>query len=355
MTLAVNIAQGASNNVTFRNRIINGACVIDQRNAGASVSTSGNTFPVDRFKLQSGTSVSTMGRSTTAPSGFINSILYTVGTGASPAAGDANRIYHQIEGLNCFNLAWGTSDAQAVTLSFWVRASVTGTYAVGFYGAGATVYSYITTYTISSANTWTYITLTIPGPTVGTWPTDNSASINVNWDLGTGSTYQSTAGSWTAGTFWATSGSTKIVQTTGATFYITGVQLEAGTTASPFEYRQYGTELALCQRYYQQYSGSGNMVGAGLMQSATTAYRWGFPLGIAMRAVPTMTFNGDVRVWGGSGPNVASATSTISSQNNGTNYVEADLNCSGVTSTTGLFCKIYFNTTTANLAISAEL
>jgi hypothetical protein len=227
--------------------------------------------------------------------------LYTVGTGASPAAGDANRIYQQIEGLNCFNLAWGTSDAQAVTLSFWVRASVTGTYAVGFYGAGATVYSYITTYTISSANTWTYITLTIPGPTVGTWPTDNSASINVNWDLGTGSTYQSTAGSWTAGTFWATSGSTKIVQTTGATFYITGVQLEAGTTASPFEYRQYGTELALCQRYatssfpsgtaWAQNAGTtGAYAYLALVNSTTAGFGVSMPFPVQMRTAPTVTY-----------------------------------------------------------------
>jgi hypothetical protein len=334
----------------FKNRLINSAMVIDQRNAGASVSTSGNTFPVDRFKLQSGTSVSTMGRSTTAPSGFINSILYTVGTGASPAAGAANRIYQQIEGLNCFDLAWGTSDAQAVTLSFWVRASVTGTYAVGFYGAGATVYSYITTYTISSANTWTYITLTIPGPTVGTWPTDNSASINVNWDLGTGSTFQSTAGSWTAGTFWATSGSTKIVQTTGATFYLTGVQLEKGSTATSFDYRPYSAELAMCQRYYQVAGDANNRIPA-FCGNSTNVFSQNL-LVCPMRAQPSLTLTGamDFDEYYVSGRTQSS--SSVSRNSGGTNFVIATFgNFTGLTrgNPGGFYSATYV------LQISAEL
>jgi hypothetical protein len=360
MTNAVAIAQGGSNNVTFRNRIINGGMVIDQRNAGASVTLgTADTYTLDRWQF--GTSVASKyscqqnAGSVTPPAGFGNYLGITSLSAYTVGSAETFNLIQRIEGFNTSDLAWGTANAKTVTLSAWVYSSLTGTFG-GAITNSAFTYSYPFSYTISSANTWTQISITIAGPTAGTWVgATNGAGLVLRFSMGTGSTLSGTAGAWTASGLISATGAVSVVGTNGATFYITGVQLEAGTTASPFEYRQYGTELALCQRYYQQYSGSGNMLGAGLMQSATTCYRWGFPLGIAMRAVPTMTFNGDVRVWGGSGPNVASATSNISSQNNGTNYVEADLNCSGVTSTTGLFCKIYFNTTTANLAISAEL
>ena len=256
MTLAVNIAQSGSNNVTFRNRIINGACVIDQRNAGAALTVNSGTdfFPVDRF-LAVGTAASgvfTVQRSSTAPTGFINSILATVTTtDASLAATDQYYVSQIIEGLNVADLAWGTASAATVTLSFWVYSSLTGTFG-GAVRNSAANRSYPFTYTISSANTWEQKSVTIAGDTTGTWLTTNGKGLDITWTLGLGSTFSGTAGVWAGANYKGASGVTNVMATNGATFYITGVQLEAGTTASPFEYRQYGTELALCQRYYEK-------------------------------------------------------------------------------------------------------
>ena len=289
MTQAVSIAQGGTNNVTMRNRIINGAMMIDQRNAGASVSIGTTAFPVDRFSasIQQG-SGHTGQRSTTAPSGFVNSVLITVGTGASPAAGNVSRLVQIIEGFNVADFGWGTASAATITLSFWVRSSVTGTFAGGIYN-GASNRTYVFTYAISAANTWEQKSITIAGDTSGTWATDNSVGFVVNWDLGTGSTYQGTAGSWAAGAAWATSGSVKLAATSGATFYITGVQLEAGTTATPFENRLYGTELQLCQRYYWQTSDSSNATGFLNVSYFTSTRCFGVgALPVTMRSTPTL-------------------------------------------------------------------
>ena len=289
MTQAVSIAQGGTNNVTMRNRIINGSMIIDQRNAGASVSIGTTAFPVDRFSasIQQG-SGHTGQRSTTAPSGFVNSVLITIGTGASPAAGNVSRLVQIIEGFNVADFGWGTASAATITLSFWVRSSVTGTFAGGIYN-GASNRTYVFTYAISAANTWEQKSITIAGDTSGTWATDNSVGFVVNWDLGTGSTYQGTAGSWAAGAAWATSGSVKLAATSGATFYITGVQLEAGTTATPFENRLYGTEFALCQRYYYRISAAGGQYthfGSGYINSVSSAQVLTvFP--VTMRVPPT--------------------------------------------------------------------
>jgi hypothetical protein len=236
---------------SFKNRIINGAMVIDQRNAGASVTLSTTTqYPVDRFPAYKGTSGATVTaqRSTTAPAGFTNSIIFTASTGATPAAGDINATWQTIEGFNFADMGWGTANAQTVTLSFWVRSSVTGTYSVSFQNSAANRF-YVATYTVNSANTWEQKSITVSGDTSGTWATDNSTGIQITWDLGYGSNFNGTAGSWGASTIRRTSGSVQLIATTGATFYITGVQLEKGSTATSFDYRPYGTELALCQRY----------------------------------------------------------------------------------------------------------
>ena len=255
MTLAVNLAQGASNNVTFRNRIINGGMVIDQRNAGASVTipTINPQYTLDRWAIQSSQaskiSIQQNAGAVTPPTGFTKYLGATSLSAYSVLSGDYFSIRQGIEGFNIADLGWGAAGASPVTLSFWVRSSLTGTFG-GSLTNNTFAYSYPFTYTISVANTWEYKTITVAGPTAGTWETGSSLGIYITLGLGIGSTYSGTAGAWAASGYLSATGATSVVGTNGATFYITGVQLEAGTTASPFEYRQYGTELALCQRYY---------------------------------------------------------------------------------------------------------
>ena len=239
----------------MRNKIINGAMEIDQRNAGASVTvnSSASTYGVDRWKGQaSGGGVYTQQRSTTAPAGFINSVLLTVTTADSSIASTDYYIFGQaIEGFNAADLNWGTANAKTITLSFWVRSSVTGTYAL-FVGNNGDNRSLVATYTISSANTWEQKFVTIAGDTSGTWTTDNSIGIGLWFTLGAGSSFNATANVWNGSLEMNTSGSTNWIATNGATFYLTGVQLEVGSVATPFERRPYGLEEILCKRYYEQ-------------------------------------------------------------------------------------------------------
>ena len=254
MTLAVNIAQGGSNNVTFRNRIINGGMTISQRNGTSATSVSGNdVYTIDRYKgWANGGGVFSVTQSTTAPAGFANSALITVTTAdSSIAASDNYRFAQVIEGYNIADLNYGSSNAKSVTLSFWVQSSVTGTFGGSFYSSPATR-SYVFNYTISSANTWTYITTTATGDTSGSWNSTNGQGMTIYFDVGSGSNYENATGAWVGSEKFRTSGNATLISTLNATLYITGVQLEAGTTASPFEYRQFGTELALCQRYYEK-------------------------------------------------------------------------------------------------------
>jgi len=266
MTLAVNIAQGGSNNVTMRNRIINGAMVIDQRNAGASVTPADGAYLVDRFAYGSSqaskfTAQQNAG-SVTPPTGFSNYLGFTVASAVTVGAGDYFYFYQRVEGFNTYDLAWGTANAKTVTLSFQVYSSLTGTFG-GVIQNAANNRSYPFTYTISSANTWTSISVTIAGDTSGTWVgATNSVGLQIRWGLGVGSTYSGTAGAWASANYVSATGAVSVVGTASATFYITSVQLEAGTTASPFEYRQYGTELSLCQRYYENNYSTGYAVGS---------------------------------------------------------------------------------------------
>jgi hypothetical protein len=272
----------------FKNRIINGNMVIDQRNAGASVTQgTGNTFPVDRFFI-TGSVVSkfTAQQSSTAPSGFNKSLLITSSSAYSVGSGDFFVLAQNIEGYNVADLNWGTANAKTITLSFQVYSSLTGTFGGALVG-GAT-YSYPFTYTISSANTWTTISVTIAGPTSGgTWDTTNGSGLIVRFGLGVGTTYSGTAGSWTANNYFSATGATSVVGTNGATFYITGVQLEKGSTATSFDYRPYGTELALCQRYYYRNTApSGSQYGSGYNDSTANAY-FNIPFPVTMRTSPT--------------------------------------------------------------------
>jgi hypothetical protein len=251
----------AASPYVLKNRIINGDMVINQRGFNGAVGN--QTYTLDRWVCdrEGGAATATVSQSSTAPTGFINSLLYTVGTGAATGATDYSNVRQYIEGLNVSDLAWGTASAKTVTLSFWVRSSVTGTYGVAFANSGYNR-SYIASYTISSANTWEQKTVTIAGDTSGTWLTTNGAGIRVIFDLGVGSTYSGAAGSWTSSLLFGLTGGVKLTVTSGATWYVTGVQLEQNTSATPFERRLYGQELINCQRYFQygnvafEYSGT---------------------------------------------------------------------------------------------------
>jgi hypothetical protein len=312
MTNAVSVAQSVASGVSlgFKNRIINGAMMIDQRNAGASVtSASGNTYITDRFAIKSSQASKFTGQqnagAVTPPSNFKNYLGITSSSTYSVLSSDYFILYQGIEGLNSADLGWGTANASPVTLSFWVRSSLTGTFGGALRNdAGNRSYPY--TYTISSANTWEYKTISIPGDTTGSWLTNNTTGIEVGFGLGVGSTYSGTAGSWAASNYLSATGATSVVGTNGATFYITGVQLEVGTTATNFDYRPYGTEFALCQRYYYKRNTT-----AQTLMLRTDGIRWlTVYMPVEMRATPTLsyTYNADGSGTTGTEANVCSTS-----------------------------------------------
>ena len=236
----------------FKNRLINSDMRIDQRNAGASVTPTNGAYTLDRWRAEiSTTNKFTVQQSSTAPAGFTNSLLITSSSAYTVGASDYFAICQPIEGYNIADLNFGSANAKTVTLSFWVRSSVTGTYSAVLVNQNDTrVYPF--TYTVSSANTFEYKTVTIAGDTTGTWLATNGAGIRVNFYIGLGTNFQGSVNAWNSGTVYGSSGTTNLVSTNGATFYITGVQLEVGSTATSFDYRPYGTELALCQRYFEK-------------------------------------------------------------------------------------------------------
>ena len=239
----------------FKNRIINGSMVIDQRNAGASVTPTSGQYLVDRWSADltqaSKYSAQQNAGAVTPPVGFINYLGATSLSAYAVLTGDYFVLQQRIEGLNITDLAWGTANAKTVTMSFQVYSSLTGTFGGSLLNS-ANTQCYPFSYSIPVANTWTTISVTIAGSTSGTWLTTNGIGIKVIFSLGAGASMSGTAGSWTGAVYLSATGATSVVGTNGATFYITGVQLEKGSTATSFDYRPYGTELDLCYRYYQR-------------------------------------------------------------------------------------------------------
>jgi hypothetical protein len=255
-TSVANTSLGAGNSSIMKNRIINGACLIDQRNGGNSVTqqASVNTYAVDRiFGIGGVASKFTMQQSSTAPAGFNKSLLVTSSSSYSVPSGDLYVIGQAIEGFNVADLGWGTSDAKTITVSFWARSSLTGTFggSVGNANWLSNTRSYPFSYSLPTANTWTQISVTIPGDTTGTWNTGNTTGLTLSLGMGVGSSSSGTAGAWVGSNVLAPTGAVSVVGTSGATFYVTGLQLEVGTAATGYEYVNYQTLLSNCQRYYE--------------------------------------------------------------------------------------------------------
>ena len=273
----------------FKNRLINSAMVIDQRNAGASVTPTDGQYTLDRWTAalsqSSKYTIQQNAGSVTPPVGFKNYLGATSSSAYSVGASDFFFIATKIEGYNIADLGWGTASAKTVTLSFQVYSSLTGTFGGALRNSGSSR-CYPFTYTVSSANTWTTISITIAGDTSGTWLSTNGIGLEVCLNLGTGTTYSGTAGSWASSNYVSATGATSVVGTNGATFYITGVQLEKGSTATSFDYRPYGTELQLCQRYYNV---SGVQVSGAT--SASAGMGWAYYYKAEMRANPTIAFS----------------------------------------------------------------
>ena len=307
-TLAKNVSVvgsvNAVNTFGFKNRIINGGMTIDQRNAGALTNPAVNaTYYLDRWYAISGAaskySIGQNAGAVTPPAGFINYLGCTSLSAYTVGASEQFVVRQAIEGLNIADLAWGTASAKTITISAQVRSSLTGTFGGSIYN-NAGDRSYPFTYSISTANTWTSISVTIAGDTSGTWLTTNGVGIYVGFSIGAGATVSGTAGSWSSTLYRSATGATSVVGTSGATFYITGVQLEVGSQATSFDFRDYGRELILCQRYYESNYNPGNypsasssslegtttaiMVGSGVSgMAAANSFR------VYKRTAPTMT------------------------------------------------------------------
>jgi hypothetical protein len=345
MTKAVELAQIASTGVSeaFKNRIINGAMVMDQRNAGSAYTgVSNNQYTLDRWvasvSQSSRMNVQQNAGSVTPPAGFNNYLGITVGTAVtSLSATDYFQMMQRIEGFNVADLQWGTSNAQTITLSFWVRSNLTGTFGGAIENLDQTR-NYVFSYTISAANTWEQKTVTVPGDTTGTWNKTNGIGLWLNFGLGTGTTYSGTAGSWTSSLVVNVTGNTNLMASTSNSWYVTGVQIEIGSTATSFDYRPYGTELALCQRYYE-------VLGYGCiaMAESGSTYVMNLPYRVTKRAAAsiglTVTSNIRVRQFGVADRDAASPSAgNVASSTTGGTFKVSGFSSIGSASTPAGIC-----------------
>jgi hypothetical protein len=299
MTQAVALAQYGSTGISqgFKNRIINGAMVITQRGT-SSFTAADNLYTLDRWVCAvNPASKFTVIQSSDAPAGFNNSLLVTSSSAYTVGAAEYETIAQRIEGYNIADLGFGTASAKTITISFWVKSSLTGSFGAAITNIAETR-CYPFSYTINTANTWEQKSVTIPGDTSGSWATTNSTGINLYISLGIGTNLSGTANAWTGSTKVQPTGSVSIVGTNGATWYITGVQLEVGSTATSFDYRPYTTELQLCQRYYQTSYDIGQTPGSNV--GTGIQFSWASPntssiaggavtFSTSMRTIPSVT------------------------------------------------------------------
>lgn len=356
MTNAVTLAGLGSEGSSFgfRNRIINGDMRIDQRNAGASVTPTASQYLLDRFSTQINVAskFSVQQLTATPPVGFTHYLRVTSLSSYSVAAGDVAAINQSIEGFNVADLGWGTASAATVTLSFWVRSTLTGNFGGTIQNNGQ-ARSYPFAYTINAANTWEQKTITIPGDTSGTWLKDNGIGITVKFSIGSGSTFSGTANAWSSSLFLQPTGSTSVISTNAATWDVTGVQLEKGSTATPFEFRSIGQELELCQRYYYRTTYGTNFVSlaVGIVNTTTSAAQCAFAFPVTMRATPTINYS-SLNIYDGS---VAAAITSLETQSSSTTSGSLNANATSGGLVVGRTGVLIGNLSSTYLDASAEL
>jgi hypothetical protein len=266
------------------NRIINGDMRIDQRNNGVSGTASGYTL--DRWQYAGAqASKGTWGRnSATGLAGFPYALFFTSSSAYASLTGDYFQFLQTIEADMVSDFAWGTASAQPVTLSFWAFSSLTGTFSGSIRNA-ANTRSYPFTYSIPAASVWTRIIIVIPGDIGGTWVmSGNAGSVGLTFDLGSGTTYRGSANAWASANYIGVTGSVSIVGTNAANFLVTGVKLETGSVATPYNRQSLTKSMADCQRYYN----TGSLVTGGYGLAGGAVY-CGYPLKVTMRASPIVT------------------------------------------------------------------
>ena len=367
-TASINGATPTTDNTMGRNRVINGAMEIAQR--GTAAVTTGGTFPVDRWQVVQTTSgkcsVQQNANAITPPVGFTNYLGVVSLSAYSLTASDYYQVRQKLEGFNVADFDWGTANARPITVSFWVYSSLTGNFGlvVSWGSSSSNERTYPILYSITSANTWEYKTITISGDTTmpaGGFETGNGSGIQLRFSLGGGATNAGTSGAWATANYQTVTGDTSVVSTNGATFYITGVQLETGSVATSFERRQYGQELALCQRYYYRRNYDQTTVDVVAVFSAySSGGAWGkiidFP--VEMRATPTASLSsiGHFRPTNTSGSSLSAFTAgNLAGQ--GTSKTQ--LTTAGWSGSSGMTAgnavAILNNTTSAWIDASAEL
>jgi len=286
-----------------RNLFYNPKMAVAQRATSVTGKTSGGYFTCDRWNVNLNTlGTWSISQATDVPSseGFSNSMKFDCTTAdASPASGDAFWVEQRFEGQDLQQLKKGTSSAEVTTLSFWVKSNKTGTYIVNILDNNASLRQISKAYTIDSANTWEQKVISIEGDTSNVLPNDNSLEFVISWFLGAGSSYQSGSLQTTWGAYDATKravGQVNLADSTDNEWYITGVQWEVSSQATPFEHRSFGEELALCQRYFYktQSDSTYDFFSNGVAVSSTLAYN-GIALPCKMRSAPTLTTSGNLR------------------------------------------------------------
>ena len=288
-TCSANITNNGGGQLNNRNMVINGAMMVNQRYGDSADTPSDGEYTMDRWQawMSTGSKFSVQ-RSSDSPDDFEKSLLVTSLSAATVTANHEHGITTKLEGQNIQRLALGTSSAKSVTLSFYVKCSLTGTFG-GLVGNSALNMSYIFSYTVNSANTWERKTITIPPTTSGTFLSGTGNGLQVHFELGVGSNRTAAVGWQTNTAVRGVNSQVNLIATNAATWRMTGLQLEAGTTATDFEHKSFEQELALCQRYYQRHTdGNGNPVCENATMYNSSTVFMSIPLPVVMRAAPSL-------------------------------------------------------------------